>query len=381
MRRMTLPLALYIHMPWCVQKCPYCDFNSHALRGEMQEQEYLQALLANFDSLLIHIQDREIYSIFIGGGTPSLFSAAAYEYLFAQLKQRVKFANNIEITLEANPGTVDEQHFYGYRAAGINRLSIGAQSFQNDKLKKLGRIHETDNIYRAVEIAKKSGFDNFNLDLMFGLPQQSIEDALFDLQSAMDLKPTHLSWYQLTLEPNTFFYKHPPKLPNEDYLWEMQEAGQKSIAANRYQQYEISAYSLADRQCIHNLNYWQFGDYLGIGAGAHSKITNLKTGEIQRFANVKSPKLFMSGPLFLDKNETRILKNEELGFEFMLNALRLTQAIPKKLFIERTHGALNLLEKPLGKARNLNLLIEENEHWQVTEKGQRYLNELLELFL
>lgn len=207
---MSIPLSLYIHMPWCVQKCPYCDFNSHALRGEMQEQDYLRALLANLDSLLFHIQEREIFSIFIGGGTPSLFSAKAYEFLFAEIQKRVKFSANIEITLEANPGAVDEKHFHGYRQAGINRLSIGAQSFQNEKLKKLGRIHAADNIQRAVEIAKKAGFDNFNLDLMFGLPQQTIDDALFDLQSAINLKPTHLSWYQLTLEPNTFFINiHP----------------------------------------------------------------------------------------------------------------------------------------------------------------------------
>lgn len=276
-----IPLSLYLHFPWCVRKCPYCDFNSHVLRGEVPEDDYIDALLRDLDfELALQSESRPLLSIFMGGGTPSLFSGRAMKRVLGEVQKRLAFADDIEITLESNPGTVDEAHFAGYREAGINRLSIGVQSLDADRLKALGRIHDPAQARRAVEIARRSGFSNINLDMMYALPQQTLEQAKTDLQGLMDLAPDHISYYQLTLEPNTEFAARPPPLPDDDTAWAMQEHGQQLLASQGYAQYEVSAYAQAGRQSRHNLNYWRFGDYLGIGAGAHGKRTAL--GEVRR---------------------------------------------------------------------------------------------------
>src|SRR3990167_5961302 len=286
-----IPLSLYVHVPWCVQKCPYCDFNSHAVKEELPETAYIAELCKELTQKIPLIEDRPIQSLFIGGGTPSLFSAKSYARLFDFLKQHATLLPDAEITLEANPGTAEQQRFLDYRAVGINRLSIGIQSLQNDKLKALGRIHDGSQAQKAIEMAFTAGFTNFNVDLMFGLPNQTIEDAQQDLTSVIALKPPHLSWYQLTLEPNTLFHKFPPKLPDDDYLWQMQNEGIAQLAQHGYQRYEVSAYCQTGHESRHNLNYWLFGDYLGIGAGAHSKITH-KDQTISRHSNIKHPKLY-----------------------------------------------------------------------------------------
>lgn len=272
------PLSLYIHFPWCIRKCPYCDFNSHTLLTELPEKNYINSLLVDLEQDLDKVQDRPIASIFMGGGTPSLFSPEALNYLLVELSKRLAFSDAIEITLEANPGTVEYQRFWGYREAGINRLSLGIQSFSTEKLKCLGRIHDGDEAIKAVHAAKKAGFTNINLDLMHGLPKQSVIEGLEDLQIAFSLEPTHISWYQLTIEPNTEFYQQPPQLPLEETMGELQERGEEIFREKAYRHYEISAFSKDGYNCLHNRNYWQFGDYIGIGAGAHSKITDSKKG-------------------------------------------------------------------------------------------------------
>jgi len=290
------PLALYLHVPWCVRKCPYCDFNSHEAAAGLPEAEYVTALLADLDHDLATLPDlvqgRAVSSVFIGGGTPSLFSAAAYERLFDGLRARLPFAADVEITLEANPGTVEQEKFRGYRALGINRLSIGVQSFAPDKLVALGRIHGRDEALHAAQAARAAGFDNFNLDLMHGLPGQTLEEALADIDQAIALGPTHLSWYQLTIEPNTVFYRDPPVLPEDDTLWAIQEAGQARLAAAGLQQYEVSAYAQAGRECRHNRNYWEFGDYLALGAGAHGKLT--REGGVWRYQKTRLPRDYLA---------------------------------------------------------------------------------------
>ena len=275
------PLALYVHIPWCIRKCPYCDFNSHTATPELPEQAYVEAVLADLDLDLLHVHGRQLTSIFFGGGTPSLFSASALQALLAGIEQRIAFSANIEITLEANPGTFEQEKFAAYRALGINRLSIGIQSFQDSKLEALGRVHSGAEAIAAVSMARQAGFTNFNLDLMHGLPDQSPAQALADLQTAIDLAPSHLSWYQLTMEPNTVFWSKPPVLPEDDVLWDIQEAGQKLLAQHGFVQYEVSAYARAGAAAQHNLNYWSFGDFIGIGAGAHGKVS-VPQGRIQR---------------------------------------------------------------------------------------------------
>lgn len=375
-----IPVSLYIHMPWCVKKCPYCDFNSHSLRGELPEDSYAAALLEDFKQKLPWLQGRSIHSIFIGGGTPSLFTAEAYRSIFETIQCYVDISN-IEITMEANPGTVEQTKFIGYREVGINRISLGIQSFNDQHLKTLGRIHNAEEAIKAVETAKKAGFDNFNLDLMFGLPNQSIESALLDLQTAIHLQPTHLSWYQLTLEPNTYFYKRPPILPEDDHIWEMQQQGQAYLKTNGFVQYEISAYSKNHFQCQHNLNYWEFGDYIGLGAGAHGKITDMTTQIVRRHWNVKQPKEYLATTRksFID-NQIEIPKNE-LPLEFAMNAFRLHKPIPTKLLTERANLSLADIKNPIAKAIEKNLLKIENENFIVTELGKRFLNNLLELFI
>ncbi|SUD38172.1 coproporphyrinogen III oxidase [Ectopseudomonas mendocina] len=373
------PLALYIHIPWCVRKCPYCDFNSHAAGPTLPEEEYVDALLADLDIDLQHVHGRPLTSIFFGGGTPSLFSDCALGRLLEGVEQRVGFAPDIEITLEANPGTFEQAKFKGYRSLGINRLSIGVQSFQEAKLKALGRIHDGSEAVRAADMARAAGFDNFNLDLMHGLPEQSIEDALFDLRTAISQGPTHLSWYQLTMEPNTVFWSQPPTLPEDDLLWDIQEAGQALLAAEGYAQYEVSAYARPGKQARHNLNYWTFGDFLGIGAGAHAKLS-APAGRIQRTWKTRLPKDYLDPAKVFQAGE-RVLEASELPFEYLMNVLRLTGGAPAELFSQRTGLPLQQLEQARREAERQGLLQADPTRLVATAKGQLFLNDLLQLFL
>lgn len=373
------PLALYIHIPWCVRKCPYCDFNSHAAGPSLPEQEYVDALLADLDADLDHVHGRELTSIFFGGGTPSLFSAGALGRLLQGVEQRIGFAGDIEITLEANPGTFEQAKFRDYRSLGINRLSIGVQSFQESKLKALGRIHNGDEAIRAADMARAAGFDNFNLDLMHGLPGQSIEDALYDLRTAIAQGPAHLSWYQLTMEPNTVFWSQPPELPEDDLLWDIQEAGQALLAGNGYAQYEVSAYARAGKMARHNLNYWTFGDFLGIGAGAHAKLS-APHGRIFRTWKTRLPKDYLD-PAKAFRAGERVLEAGELPFEFLMNALRLTDGVPAALFEQRTGLPLACLAQARRAAEARQLLQTDPQRLVATAQGQLFLNELLQHFL
>ena len=373
------PLALYIHIPWCVRKCPYCDFNSHAAGPELPEDAYVDALLADLQQDLQHVHGRQLTSIFFGGGTPSLFSASALGRVLDGVEQQIPFENAIEITLEANPGTFEQAKFRDYRSLGINRLSIGVQSFDAAKLKALGRIHDGEEAIRAADMARAAGFDNFNLDLMHGLPGQSIDDALQDLRIAIAQNPTHLSWYQLTMEPNTQFWSQPPLLPEEDTLWDIQQAGQELLAAEGYAQYEVSAYARQGRQARHNLNYWQFGDFLGIGAGAHAKLSNSQ-GEIQRSWKTRQPKDYLAA----GKNFTagqRPLSNDELPFEFLMNALRLNEGVASELFSQRTGLPLESLAAARQTAEKRGLLLHDPRRLCASPEGQLFLNDLLQLFL
>lgn len=376
---MLPPLALYIHLPWCVRKCPYCDFNSHNAPKEIPEQAYIDALIADLDADLRQVPARPLISIFIGGGTPSLFTPAAIERILTAVNARLPFAPNIEITLEANPGTVELARFVGYRAAGVNRLSIGIQSFQADKLAALGRIHNEHEAMRAADAAHNAGFSNFNLDLMHGLPGQSIADALHDLNTALSLMPTHLSWYQLTIEANTLFAHQPPQLPKDDLIWQMQDECRALLAAHQFIQYEISAYSKTDRQCTHNRNYWEFGDYLGIGAGAHSKITTAQK-TILRSWKVKNPKEYLNMETSFI-GDTQTIAPDELPFEFMLNALRLHQDIPVRLFTERTGLKISAIAEQLNFAQQKKLLVWDNDFIKPTDLGNRFYNNLVGIFI
>ncbi|WP_286917539.1 MULTISPECIES: radical SAM family heme chaperone HemW [Pseudomonas] len=373
------PLALYIHIPWCVRKCPYCDFNSHAASPVLPEEEYVDALLADLDQDLAAVYGRPLSSIFFGGGTPSLFSAAALGRLLAGVEQRIPFTADIEITLEANPGTFEQDKFVAYRKLGINRLSIGIQSFQPNKLEALGRIHTGDEALRAAEMARRAGFDNFNLDLMHGLPDQSLEEALDDLRQAIALAPTHLSWYQLTLEPNTVFWNQPPELPEDDILWDIQEAGQALLAEHGFSQYEVSAYARSGKAARHNLNYWSFGDFIGIGAGAHGKLSH-PDGRIVRTWKTRLPKDYLNpGKQF--KAGEKTLTADELPFEFLMNALRLTQGVDAELFAQRTGLPLQTLAAARAEAEQKGLLQVEPTRLVATARGQLFLNDLLQYFL
>lgn len=373
------PLTLYIHIPWCIRKCPYCDFNSHESKDTLPESQYIAALISDLEQDLPYIWGRRIESIFIGGGTPSLFSPEAYEQLLSQLRSHLQIYPNAEITLEANPGTFEIQKFKEYRALGINRLSIGIQSFNDDQLQRLGRIHGRAEAIKAAETAHDAGFENFNLDLMFGLPDQSRKQALDDVKTAIDLEPTHLSYYQLTLEPNTLFHHQPPTLPDDDSIAAIQEQGHGQLAKHGYQHYEISAFAKENRQCFHNLNYWRFGDYLGIGAGAHGKITNAPQQTITRTAKSRSPKDYLDE----DRHHVtrRDLNTKDAAIEFMMNALRLNEGFETSLFSERSGLGLNTVEKSLRRAEELGLITWDIQRIQPTEKGRLYLNNLLDLFL
>lgn len=372
------PLSLYIHMPWCIRKCPYCDFNSHAVSGEIPERQYITALLEDFFQSERYIYDRPLQSIFFGGGTPSLFSAASLEQLLNGIAQRVSFVDGIEITLEANPGTLEAKRFVDYRTIGINRLSIGVQSFDDAQLKKLGRIHDATAAHRAIESAIQSGFTNFNLDLMYGLPDQTVEQAIKDLEAALTWTPPHLSWYQLTIEPNTFFYKHPPHIPDDPIIADMDEAGRRELTAGGLTRYEISAYSQPGRESRHNLNYWLFGDYLGIGAGAHGKLS--APGGPFRTQKMRQPSDYLDQrKAFLAKHTDVSLA--DLPLEFMLNATRLTQPISYELFQARTTLSSSSLFPMLEIAADRGLVTLSPTGFQVTPKGHQYLNDLQALFL
>jgi putative oxygen-independent coproporphyrinogen III oxidase len=376
-----IPLSLYLHFPWCVRKCPYCDFNSHALRGDVPEEAYVDALLRDLDfELAQRPESRPLISIFMGGGTPSLFSGKALARVLEQTARRLRFASDIEITLEANPGTVDEAHFRDYHAAGINRLSIGVQSLNATHLKKLGRIHNPDDARRAVEIARRSGFDNLNLDLMYALPDQTLAEAQADLSGLIALAPEHASYYQLTLEPNTEFAARPPTLPDDDLSWEMQVRGQALLAEAGYTQYEVSAYAKVDRQARHNLNYWTFGDYLGIGAGAHAKRT--QGGTLMRLARHKHPRTYQEGAgSGKAVTEQRQIPAQELPFEYVMNALRLNHGFAIADYECRTGLLWEGCARTVSTAVRQGLLETAEGQVRASALGQRHLNSLLTLFL
>jgi putative oxygen-independent coproporphyrinogen III oxidase len=373
------PLALYIHIPWCVRKCPYCDFNSHTASPVLPEEEYVDALLADLDQDLAHVHGRELSSIFFGGGTPSLFSADALGRLLKGVEQRIRFASDVEITLEANPGTFEQAKFSAYRGLGINRLSIGIQSFQEEKLKALGRIHNGDEAIRAADMARQAGFDNFNLDLMHGLPDQSQDDALGDLRQAIALAPTHLSWYQLTLEPNTVFWNQPPTLPEDDILWDIQEAGQALLAEHGYAQYEVSAYAQTGKPARHNLNYWSYGDFIGIGAGAHGKLSH-PDGRIVRTWKTRLPKDYLNPDKAFKAGE-KLVSLEEMPFDFLMNALRLTNGVAAELFPQRTGLSLDTLASARKQAEQRGLMDTDPTRLVASPQGQLFLNDLLHYFL
>ncbi|MBY0572593.1 MAG: radical SAM family heme chaperone HemW [Undibacterium sp.] len=373
------PLSLYIHFPWCVKKCPYCDFNSHEVKTSFDEVAYLDAVRADLEAALPMIWGRKIHTIFIGGGTPSLMSAAGLERLMSDVRSLLPIDANAEITMEANPGTFEVEKFKSYRASGINRLSIGIQSFNSNHLSALGRIHNGIEAQRAIEIAQDH-FENFNLDLMFALPLQTLDESMQDLEMALSFNPNHLSLYHLSLEPNTYFAKFPPQIPDDDLSAEMQENIQARMLQAGYHHYEVSAFAKPGKESRHNLNYWNFGDYLGVGAGAHSKLSF--PHRIIRQARYKQPKAFIDGAMAGNAiQESPEVGREELGFEFMLNALRLNQGIDSSLFFERTGLLLNSLEAPLALAEQRGLIYRDHLRVMPTELGRRFLNDLQALFL
>jgi putative oxygen-independent coproporphyrinogen III oxidase len=386
------PLSLYIHIPWCIRKCPYCDFNSHQTNNDIPEVDYVAALRFDLEQDAVLAQGRKLTSIFFGGGTPSMFSANAIAQIIKDAERVIGFEPDIEITLEANPGTFEQEKFSGFRAAGVNRLSIGVQSFNDTQLKLLGRVHGREEALRAVDVARKAGFDNINLDLMHGLPEQSVDDAKADLAQAIALAPEHISWYQLTIEQNTAFYSAPPILPIEDTLADIQDEGQAMLANADYEQYEISAYAKNKQRARHNINYWQFGDYLGIGAGAHGKITQLEQARIIRLWKTRLPKHYLESAVS-NKISTNlgghqnvfgggndILSLESLPLEFLMNALRLNDGAPTDYLKERTGLQLNALEPQWAELTQKGLVEVVDDNLRPTEFGRRFLNRVLEAY-
>ncbi|ADE10646.1 radical SAM family heme chaperone HemW [Sideroxydans lithotrophicus] len=373
------PLSLYIHIPWCVRKCPYCDFNSHAARGAIPEKQYVAALVRDLEMALPLIWGRKVYTVFFGGGTPSLLSGEVLAEILRQVRMLLPLDINAEITLEANPGTVEADKFARFREAGVNRLSLGIQSFNDTHLQALGRIHSSAEARSAIGIAQQH-FDNINLDLMYALPQQTLEEALQDVQTALQYRPQHLSCYHLTLEPNTLFAHQPPPLPDDDASSDMQLAIEALLATHGYQHYETSAFAQPGRRSRHNLNYWQFGDYLGIGAGAHSKLSF--HDKVLRQARYKQPQAYMEavarGEPVQDEHE---VAHAELAFEFMMNALRLNEGFDSTLFQERTSLPLLSIRRELDAAEKRGLLFQDHKKIAPTEAGRRFLNDLLQLFL
>ena len=374
------PLSLYIHVPWCVKKCPYCDFNSHEIQTEIPESDYVEVLLQDFDRDYALCHDRSLQSIFIGGGTPSLLSAAAYEKILQHIRSKTNLSTEAEVTLEANPGTAEAEKFADYFSVGINRLSIGVQSFDNSQLEKLGRIHSSDESRRAIEFARSAGFENFNLDLMHGLPGQTVEDALLDLHTAIDFSPLHISWYQLTIEPNTVFYARPPDLPDEPVLSSLEDAGLKLLADSAYQRYEVSAFSRENFHSRHNLNYWQFGDYIGIGAGAHGKITLLEPDSIVRTQKHRQPNHYLNNSLGAGVKRTEIPLDDR-PIEFLLNALRSRRGFSEAMFQSRTGLPFSVIGKKVEYLIANELLEKDAGLIAASDKGYRLLNSLLQEFL
>jgi oxygen-independent coproporphyrinogen-3 oxidase len=371
------PLSLYIHIPWCVQKCPYCDFNSHALKGEVPHEEYVRHLLADLDNDVALTAGREVSTIFIGGGTPSLLSSEAMQLLLDGVRARLPLATDAEITMEANPGTVEADRFSGYQRAGVNRISIGVQSFSPQKLQRLGRIHGPEEAIRAAHLAAGLGLRSFNLDLMHGLPDQSLAEALDDLKQAIALNPPHLSWYQLTIEPNTLFGSRPPVLPDDDSLWDIFEQGDALLRAAGYQQYETSAYTKPGYRCEHNLNYWRFGDYLGVGCGAHGKLTQ-PDGTILRTVKTRHPRGFMAGNY---QEKQFAVADHDKPFEYFMNRFRLLEAMPRDEFSRYTGLPVAIIRPQIDCALEKGYITENEQSWQITEQGKLFLNSLLELFL
>jgi putative oxygen-independent coproporphyrinogen III oxidase len=378
-------LALYVHMPWCVRKCPYCDFNSHQLKSAHPDSTYVDALLRDFDLEAPRIKGRRIDTVFFGGGTPSLFSPEDFSRLLGELRSRIEFAADVEITMEANPGTIERGRFTGYAQAGINRVSLGAQTFSAAALQRLGRIHTADDTHRAVQELREAKLDNFNLDLMYALPQQTFEEALVDVRTACALQPTHISYYQLALEPGTVFHSRPPPLPDDDAAWQIQIAGQQLLAEAGYEQYEVSAYSKAGARCRHNLNYWLFGDYVGIGAGAHGKISAGDPLRIVRTVKPKQPREYLEQVRRVAAGETvgeiAAVQAAELPFEFMLNALRLNDGFSTTEYQDRTGLGLSELNERLLAAQQRGLLTPTQQGWRPTDLGLRFLNDLQGSFL
>jgi oxygen-independent coproporphyrinogen-3 oxidase len=377
------PLALYIHIPWCVRKCPYCDFNSHEQRGPEQHRAYVDALLADLDGDLAQFafaRERPIVSVFFGGGTPSLFAPDLIARILDGCRERLRFGDGAEITMETNPGTVEHGRFDGYLRAGVNRISFGVQSFDDDKLHRLGRIHSADEAERAIKEAQDAGIGEINLDLMYALPEQTLAGAIADVERAIALRPTHLSHYQLTLEPNTAFAAKPPSLPDDELGWDMQDACQARLAEAGFPQYETSAYAQPAHRCRHNLNYWTFGDYLGIGAGAHGKLTD--DGYIVRTAKLKTPKSYLAKAALPERLATRApIPERERAFEFMMNALRLVEGVEAGLFVARTGLDPASIAPIVARAVADGLLVDDAVRFQPTADGRRLLNELLIRFL
>jgi putative oxygen-independent coproporphyrinogen III oxidase len=374
------PLSLYVHIPWCVRKCPYCDFNSHAQKGDIPAKQYIQCLLEDLETDLPYAQNRRLQSIFIGGGTPSLFNAEEIGQLLSGIKSRIDCVEDIEITMEANPGTVETDSFSAYQQAGVNRISIGVQSFQGEKLLTLGRIHHAEEAINVAKSATKAGLRSFNIDLMHGLPNQTQQDALFDLSTAIELQPPHLSWYQLTIEPNTLFHSKPPQLPIDDVLWDIQQQGHELLTQAGYRQYEISAYAKEGQQCRHNLNYWRFGDYIGIGCGAHGKITQVDAKQVIRTTKIKHPKGYMDNTQDYVHQQYSVDK-DELPLEYLMNRCRLLEAIPKSEVELLTGQSFNALEAVLSPLEDKGLVSINTDNWRITSLGFRYLNEVLESFV
>lgn len=379
---MMPPLSLYVHMPWCVRKCPYCDFNSHALKGDLPQREYVDALLRDLDQDLPLAQNRPLHSVFFGGGTPSLFGADHVARLLDGVAQRLSMPDNIEVTLETNPGTVEHAPFAGYCRAGINRISFGVQSFDDDALKRIGRIHSAAEAERAIKQAQDAGIDNLNLDLMYALPQQTLDAALFDVDKALSLRTPHVSHYQLTLEPNTRFGSNPPPLPDEDSAWDMQQQCQIRLDQAGLAQYEVSAYARSDRRCQHNLNYWNFGDYLGVGAGAHGKLTDAISGQIRRRWKVRTPRGFLEHagtPRGVGGDD--FIATGQLPFEFMLNALRLNAGFAIDDFTARTGLPWHAVADSVASARSRGWLEADGNRIRASELGRRFLNDVIAVFL
>ncbi len=376
------PLSLYIHLPWCISKCPYCDFNSHALKGKLPEADYVDSLIADLDQDLKLLECRKLESVFLGGGTPSLFSPAAISRVLNAVHDRFDCGVEFEVTLEVNPGTHERGRFKAYVSAGVNRVSLGVQSFSDTKLSALGRIHTAAESISAAAEARMAGIAALNVDLMFALPGQIVAEAVADIRQALELQPDHLSHYQLTLEPGTSFYKKPPVLPDEDTAFEMTKAARKVLEAAGFEQYEISAWARPGNRCRHNLNYWQFGDYLGIGAGAHSKLTDPRSGRILRMVKRRNPVAYLRSAATDERLESiGGVPEADRAFEFLLNSLRLKTGFTRDIFEARTGLALAEINAALTEARDRRLLRQSGDRWLPTDLGYRFLNDLQALFL